>query len=171
MRGVARFGPAQSRFVSIAGIVALYREEGERLRGSFRLQVSQRSQKLLGGWTKPHRYLMQGEFNARPDESRGRQIVAETESDGWERGEEGTGRGTGNGEQGRGESKRSRDQEGTEAQRHGVAAGVSPAVGCQTDAAAPGSVRPLRSEPCPRGQGMDGGEDGKSTEVLLLVDT
>lgn len=87
LRGVARLGPAQARFVSTAGIVALYREAGERLRGSFRLRVSQHSQQLLGGWSKPVRFLMLGEFVATRNEEAGRRILAETESDGWEHGE------------------------------------------------------------------------------------
>ena len=43
LRGLARFGPAAARYVSLSGIVALYREPGDRLRGSFRLQVARQS--------------------------------------------------------------------------------------------------------------------------------
>ncbi len=87
LRAVARFGPAESRFVSISGIVALYRKPHDRLRGSFRLQVAQQAQKLLGlgGWSRPRRYLTLGTFTAVHDEERGRRIAAETESFGWDR--------------------------------------------------------------------------------------
>jgi hypothetical protein len=85
LRGLATFGPAHSRFVSIGGIVALYRNGEDELRGSFRLDVAKRAQGLLGGWTPESRYLMQGTFHALPDEERGRAIASETESNGWER--------------------------------------------------------------------------------------
>ncbi len=85
LRGVACFGPAQSRFVSMAGIVALYREPGERLRGSFRLDVMRHAQQLLGGWNRAGRYLMLGTFDAVKDEQQGRRIAAATEAHGWDR--------------------------------------------------------------------------------------
>jgi hypothetical protein len=85
LRGVARLGPAQSRLVSIAGIVALYRGPGDHLRGSLRLDVSRQAQQLLGGWAPPVRYLMLGTFDAVPDDGRGRKIAAATEAYGWER--------------------------------------------------------------------------------------
>ncbi len=75
-RGVARMGPAHSRWTSLSGVVALYREPGDRLRGSFRLQVAREVQQLLGGWSSPDRYLMMGTFEARPDvNGHGRQIA------------------------------------------------------------------------------------------------
>ena len=80
--GVARFGPAQSRFTSLYGIVALYREPQDRLRGSFRMEVSRETQQLLGGWSRPSRYLMMGTFVAVPDAERGRRIAAEAEAPG-----------------------------------------------------------------------------------------
>jgi hypothetical protein len=82
LRGVARFGPAQSRFTSLYGIVALYREPQDRLRGSFRMEVSRETQQLLGGWSRPSRYLMMGTFVAVPDGERGRRIAAEAEAPG-----------------------------------------------------------------------------------------
>ena len=86
LRGTARFGPTQSRFVSLAGIVALYREPGDRFRGSFRIEVAREVQQILGGWGRPTRYLMMGTFNAVPDDGRGRRVAAETESLGTQRG-------------------------------------------------------------------------------------
>lgn len=80
LQGIARFGPAAARYVSLSGIVALYREPGERLRGSFRLQVARQSSQMLGGWGRPRRHLMMGTFVAVPDDGRGRQIAAETEA-------------------------------------------------------------------------------------------
>jgi len=87
LRAAARLGPAQSRFVSLAGIVALYRGPGDRLRGSFRLQVAREVQKLLGGWSQPSRHLMMGTFEAVYDEERGRDIALATEADEWKRDE------------------------------------------------------------------------------------
>jgi hypothetical protein len=84
MRVTARFGPAQSRWVSMSGIVALYREPQDRLRGSFRLDVSREVQQLLGGWGNAARYLMMGTFTAVHDEVAGRRIAADTESLGLE---------------------------------------------------------------------------------------
>lgn len=83
MQGVARFGPAHSRFVSIAGIVALYREPGDRMRGSFRIQVARQALQLLGGWSRVSRYLMTGTFTAVHDEERGRRVAAQAEDNGW----------------------------------------------------------------------------------------
>lgn len=85
LRGVVRFGPTQSRFVSLAGVVALYREPEERLRGSFRLDVVRHTQQLLGGWNRTGRYLMMGTFEAVRDEVQGRRIAEATEAHGWER--------------------------------------------------------------------------------------
>jgi len=85
LRATARFGPAQSRFVSLSGIVALYREPGDRVRGSYRLQVAREVQRPLGDWSRPSRYLMMGTFEAVHDEERGQQIAVETESPGRER--------------------------------------------------------------------------------------
>ena len=85
LRAAARFGPAQSRFVSLNGIVALYRESGERLRGSYRLQVARKTQGPLGNWSSGSRHLMMGTFTAVHDEEAGRRIAADTEADGWER--------------------------------------------------------------------------------------
>jgi len=80
VRGIARFGPSQSRFESVRGIVALYRERGGEFRGSFRMEVAREVQQLLGGWSRPARYLMMGTFTAVADEARGRQIAAEAEA-------------------------------------------------------------------------------------------
>ncbi len=85
LRGVARFGPVESRFVSLAGVVALYRESSNRLRGSFRLDVARQAQEFLGGWSPGSRYLMLGTFEAVPDEQQGRRIAAATEAFGWDR--------------------------------------------------------------------------------------
>lgn len=75
MRAAARFGPAQSRWESVRGVVALYREPDERFRGSFRLQVDREVQQVLGGWSRPMRYLMLGTFTAVHGPERGRQIA------------------------------------------------------------------------------------------------
>lgn len=85
LRAHVRMGPWQSRFTSTVGIAALYRESGGRFRGSLRVQSMRVAARLLGGWGKPTRYLLQGSFTAINDERRGREILEITESDGWER--------------------------------------------------------------------------------------
>lgn len=85
LRGVARLGPAESRLVSIAGIMALYREPGDRLRGSLRLLVARHGRELLGNWGPASRYLLLGSFEAVHDEQRGRRIAEATEASGWGR--------------------------------------------------------------------------------------
>lgn len=86
LRARVHFGPWESRFSSRAGIVALYRESGDRLRGNLRLQAARVSTRLLGGWGRPTRYLILGSFTAVHDEQRGRSIAEVTESAGWDRG-------------------------------------------------------------------------------------
>lgn len=83
MNGAARFGPAHSRFVSAAGIVALYREPGDHMRGSFRIRVARQGLQLLGGWSPVSRHLMMGTFIAKHDEERGQRIVAQVAENGW----------------------------------------------------------------------------------------
>lgn len=85
LRALARFALSEGRFVSAAGIVALYREKNDRLRGSFRLLAHREVSRLLGGWGRPSSYLIQGTFEAVHDEQRGRRIAEATESQGWDR--------------------------------------------------------------------------------------
>ena len=85
LRALARLGPMESRFVSVAGVVGLHRDSEDRLRGSFRLRVSRAVSQLLGGWSPPSSYLMFGSFQAVRNAERGQAIVAATESQGWER--------------------------------------------------------------------------------------
>jgi hypothetical protein len=85
LRARVKFGVWESRFSSLNGIAAVYRESGDRLRGALRIQTSRVSSELLGGWSEPANYLMLGTFTAVPDPARGRQIAALTESQGWDR--------------------------------------------------------------------------------------
>ena len=85
LRAVTLLGPAEGRYVSQAGIVALYREDGDHLRGSFRLRVVREVARLLGGWSHPTQHLMLGRFDAVHDPQRGRAIVEGTDVSGWER--------------------------------------------------------------------------------------
>jgi hypothetical protein len=85
LRATAQGGPLRSRYASVRGIVALYREPNEHLRGSFRLEVAREVQQMLGGWGNASRYLMMGTFDAVRDETRGPQIAAQTETPGRER--------------------------------------------------------------------------------------
>jgi hypothetical protein len=88
LRAVARVGPTEMRFASLSGIAALYRESGNRMRGSMRLLVSREVSRLLGGWSRPTRYLLLGTFIAVHDPVRGRRIAEATESSGWQRGKD-----------------------------------------------------------------------------------
>lgn len=85
LRAVARLAVMEGRFVSAAGIVALYRAPGNRLHGSFRLLAQRQVTQMLGGWGPPSSHLLQGTFEAVHDPQRGRPIAAATESRGWER--------------------------------------------------------------------------------------
>ncbi len=85
MRGRIRFGLWESRLASQVGIAAVYRESGDRLRGSMRLQATRVTSQLLGNWGRPVRYLVLGDFTAVHDEQRGRVIAELTESSGWNR--------------------------------------------------------------------------------------
>jgi hypothetical protein len=85
LRAWVLVGPIQNRLTSAAGIVALYREPGDHLRGSFRLLTRRVVNRWLGGWGRPSSYLMLGTFEAVHDEDRGRRIAAASESFGWER--------------------------------------------------------------------------------------
>lgn len=85
LRALARGGPAESRFTSHIGILALYREAGDRLRGNLRLEVGRQESSFLGVWTRPARYLLLGSFEAVHDERRARPILEESESSGFTR--------------------------------------------------------------------------------------
>jgi hypothetical protein len=85
LRAVARFGVSEGRFVSTMGIVALYRDKGERLRGTFRLLTQRQVTGLLGGWGRPSNHLLLGSFTAVHDPVRGAEIATATESQGWDR--------------------------------------------------------------------------------------
>jgi len=86
LRGLVRAGPWESRLTARRGIIALYRESGNRLRGSLRIEAVRVSAGWLGHWSRPKDYLLLGTFVAVPDRGRGRAILAATESAGWERG-------------------------------------------------------------------------------------
>jgi hypothetical protein len=77
LRAVASIGFAESRFSSVSGILALYCESGDRLRGSLRLTVARASTQLIGGWGPKTSYLMLGTFVARHDAVKGKEIESE----------------------------------------------------------------------------------------------
>jgi hypothetical protein len=85
LRAVARIGPLEGRFCSVTGIVAIYRQPGERLRGALRALVTREVAQLLGGWSKPTRLLMLARFEAVYDPASGRPILEASESHGWDR--------------------------------------------------------------------------------------
>ncbi|MBW7904650.1 MAG: hypothetical protein LC135_08545 [Phycisphaerae bacterium] len=84
LRAVVRLGPTESRFTSRLGIVAVYRDGPDRLRGSLRIEAS-REVYAVFGWTQPSRMLMLARFSAVRDPERGRLIAAATEANGWQR--------------------------------------------------------------------------------------
>ncbi len=75
LRGLARFGPAQARYSSLAGIAAVYRQPQDRLRGSLRLRVVREIQQPLGNWGRSTPYLMMGTFEAVHDQLAGQRIA------------------------------------------------------------------------------------------------
>jgi hypothetical protein len=81
-----KLGPSESRFVSRTGILALYPEPGDRMRGTFKLEAMRQTSRLLGGWGPATRYLLMGSFVAVHDAGRGEAIATATESNGWDRG-------------------------------------------------------------------------------------
>lgn len=85
LRARALFGPTQMRLTSAAGIVAVYRAPGDRLRGSLRLRARRVVSRWLGGWGRPQECLIQGRFEAVHDARRGGQVALATESAGWGR--------------------------------------------------------------------------------------
>lgn len=85
LRAVARIGPLEGRFCSVTGIVAIYRESDQRLRGVMRALVTREVAQLLGGWSKPTRLLMLAQFDAVHDPDAGRPVVEASESSGWGR--------------------------------------------------------------------------------------
>jgi hypothetical protein len=85
LRGVLRVGAAEARYESVTGIVALYREGDDGLRGSVRLLASRQVSQVIAGFGAPHRQVILGTFEAVRDETRGRAIETDTEIRGWER--------------------------------------------------------------------------------------
>jgi hypothetical protein len=83
LRAIVQVGPTEGRFASVNGIVALYREGSDQLRGSFRLTVQRETTRLLGGWGPPVLCLMQGEFVAVRNAEAGRKISGEVADTGW----------------------------------------------------------------------------------------
>ncbi len=85
LRGLAEVGPGQARFESIGGIAAVYREDAaDEIRCVFRVLAQRSTARLLGGFGKPTRVLLQGEVRARRDARTGA-WVTETEQGGFER--------------------------------------------------------------------------------------
>lgn len=78
---------SETRLMSTAGILALYREGGDVVRGSFRFQANRYTLQILGGWTPGARFLFLGHFIAVPDEGDAAAIIESTEGPGFERGD------------------------------------------------------------------------------------
>jgi hypothetical protein len=85
LRARSRFGIAESRLSSVAGIVAVERAGADRLRGAFRIQARRDTMQMLGGWSAAPQMLLLGDFDAVYDERGGREIVESTEGAGFER--------------------------------------------------------------------------------------
>ncbi len=85
LRAVAHVGPVEVRFVSVTGIVAIYRQPHEGFRGSARILVTREVGQLLGGWSAPLGFLLLGDFEAVHDPEQGKAIAAATEAEGWTR--------------------------------------------------------------------------------------
>lgn len=87
VRARIRTALSETRLTSISGILAVYREGGEGMRGSFRFQANRHTLQILGGWSRGARFLFLGRFHAVPDAGEAGAIVESTEGPGFERGE------------------------------------------------------------------------------------
>ncbi|GMU84366.1 MAG: hypothetical protein AMXMBFR47_42360 [Planctomycetota bacterium] len=87
VRARIRTALSETRLTSISGILAVYRESGDALRGSFRFQANRHTLQILGGWSRGARFLFLGRFHAAPDAGEAAAIVESTEGPGFERGE------------------------------------------------------------------------------------
>jgi hypothetical protein len=86
LRAALKFGPVQARFVSQSGVVAAYREPGDRLRISLRALVTRHGLGLIGDWSRGGRTLWLATFTASRAAAAARaDLVAETETSGFER--------------------------------------------------------------------------------------
>lgn len=85
LRMIGRRGYTHTRWASLGGIVAVWRERNGRLRGRFRIAARQQSFFIATGWTGGQRALLLGEFQAVHRPAMGRPILERTERDGMDR--------------------------------------------------------------------------------------
>lgn len=85
VRGLARLGPTLTRFTSVRGVLALYRDGKDRLRGSLRFEANRQAAQLLGGWGAAGRSVVLARFVASRDPGGGMEVVAATEESGFDR--------------------------------------------------------------------------------------
>lgn len=86
VRARIRTALGETRLTSISGILAIYREGADRLRGTFRFQANRYTLQVLGGWGRGARFLLLGHFTAVPDMGGGEAVARATEDSGFERG-------------------------------------------------------------------------------------
>jgi hypothetical protein len=86
LRGKLRSGPQHVRFASLSGILALWLEGDNQIKGRLRSLVHQQQFHVLTGWAGNQRLLLVGDFVAVRDPARTRALLQRSEADGLERG-------------------------------------------------------------------------------------
>ncbi|MFH0980327.1 MAG: hypothetical protein V2A79_02160 [Planctomycetota bacterium] len=85
LRGRFRHGPESVRFASLGGILALWREGDDRLRGRLRAFAKQQQFQVWLGWAGNRRVLLVGDFVAVRNPTRAEELRWRSEADGLER--------------------------------------------------------------------------------------
>ena len=85
LRAVHGVGANHSRYASLRGVVGVWLEPGQILRGRFRLLGKKQIFHILTGWSDVGQVVVTGEFRCRRDQTRGEPVLARTEEGGMER--------------------------------------------------------------------------------------
>ncbi len=86
VRGKYRRGPKHVRFASLGGILGLWLEGDNQLKGRLRAFVKQQQFHVLRGWSGNRRVLLVGDFVAVRNRERTEELLRRSEADGMERG-------------------------------------------------------------------------------------
>ena len=85
IRGRQRHGPKHVRFGSLGGILALWLDGENQIKGRLRARVRQQHFNVLLGWTQNRPVLLVGDFVAVRDRARTEEIVRRSETGGMAR--------------------------------------------------------------------------------------
>lgn len=80
LRACHQVGANHTRYASMHGIVALWFEPGNVLRGRYRIVAIKELFHILTGWTKVGQVVAVGEFVARPDHGEGKNVLERSEA-------------------------------------------------------------------------------------------